>query len=552
MNDVGKTNMLQAIRTLFDRKVRSKGFVPSDYYKNNTAVPIQIIIKFDISDREENTGKGEDSKLLISRIIGARNNLEYPDSFVIKLEGIYNEVELFGNPILYWGTTLEDLVPIPNKGQTLAIDNIFHVEYVTPALTLENTFKKNRRQLFKEETKNDDDLKIEENIENNIKDLNNNIGKLEIVKKVQEELTSGYKEFRDEPMNIELQSEVSINGYLDNLTPYIKWNNDGNYYPTGGDGRKKLLSYALTKIITEKMNDLRIVVYLIEEPENSLHRSMQMALSHQLFNQQVYNYFFLTTHSSEILYEMDDTQLIRISNLGNSNGKSSHYDVPSQYRTLKKKLNKGLSQAIFYNTVLLVEGSSEFCLFESLFELVYPEMEIDGKSILQVDGVNFEPYTKLFDKLNITYFVKTDNDLQKVKGTPNEFMLTGFNRSLKIIGSTPKKNIIIESFEETDETEKVRKIKDKKKQIYSEYYDDITSLANQKIFLSEIDLEHDLFSSIPQKMKEITEKDNPVNWLQTRKLYNMVDFVEHLDEPLAKKIIQKTRVLEEFMEVGEH
>ena len=53
-------------------------------------------------------------------------------------------------------------------------------------------------------------------------------------------------------------------------------------------------------------------------------------------------------------------------------------------------LNKGLSQAIFYNTVLLVEGGSEYTLFETVLNFIYPEKEIDGKYILQVDGVGFK------------------------------------------------------------------------------------------------------------------------------------------------------------------
>lgn len=64
-------------------------------------------------------------------------------------------------------------------------------------------------------------------------------------------------------------------------------------------------------MITEKFANSKIIIYLIEEPENNLHRSMQVAFSQQLFNDKIYSYFFLTTHSSEVLFEMDDAQLIR-------------------------------------------------------------------------------------------------------------------------------------------------------------------------------------------------------------------------------------------------
>jgi putative ATP-dependent endonuclease of OLD family len=132
MNDVGKTNLLQAIRTVFDRNIRSNGFVASDYHKNDTSKPIEIIVEFDLSDREEESEQGIDSKILITKVYNARNNMNSPDSFAIKLEGIYDENEFFGNPILTWGSTTDNLEPIPNRGQSFIIDSIFHVEYVYP------------------------------------------------------------------------------------------------------------------------------------------------------------------------------------------------------------------------------------------------------------------------------------------------------------------------------------------------------------------------------------------------------------------------------------
>src|SRR5699024_11868867 len=100
-----------------------------------------------------------------------------------------------------------------------------------------------------------------------------------------------------------MKSEMAIKGYFSDLTPYIKRDGDEQHYPTSGDGRKKLLAYSLLNHITKEFNSDKIVIYLIEEPENSLHRSMQIALSKQLFEKEVYDYFFLSTHSPELLYE---------------------------------------------------------------------------------------------------------------------------------------------------------------------------------------------------------------------------------------------------------
>lgn len=545
MNDIGKTNLLHAIRFIFDRQLRISGFRPSDYHKTNTNLPIEIIIEIDLGDRNDETSQSHDTKLLISKIKEARNNLDYPDSFFIKLKGKFDEKEIFGNPILYWGSTLNDLELVPVRGQTSALDDIFHVEYINPITSLEYTFKKYKKNLFNNSFKTEEDIIIENKIGQNIDELNNNISKLDVVKEAQENLTSSYKTFRKEPLNIELRSEIAINGYLNNLIPYIKWANEDGYYPTGGDGRKKLLTYALTKMITEKFANNKIVIYLIEEPENNLHRSMQIAFSQQLFNEKIYSYFFLTTHSSEVLYEMDDTQLIRISNPNKSIGNSFHHYLPERYKNIKKMLNKGLSQAIFYNTVLLVEGGSEYTLFEAVLNLIYPTKEIDGKFILQVDGVGFKNYTKLFEALNIVYFVQTDNDIQRIKNSQNEYMLTGFKRCFEIIDEiSPLQKVTLDINSE----DKTIKLKEIKQEIFNKYSSYLSQLNESNIYLSEIDLENDLYKVMGQEMCELLKTDNPVSKLQERKLFNMVEFVKHLNKCQAKKIYKGFSVLKGFID----
>lgn len=99
---------------------------------------------------------------------------------------------------------------------------------------------------------------------------------------------------------------------------------------------EKLLSYAINHLISEKQYSSKVIIYLIEEPENSLHRSVQVSLSKQLFIQNIYEYFFLTTHSAEVLYEMNNTQLIKITNQQEATGHSSYYKVPSEFSNLKK------------------------------------------------------------------------------------------------------------------------------------------------------------------------------------------------------------------------
>ncbi|WP_133171574.1 ATP-dependent endonuclease, partial [Staphylococcus cohnii] len=146
-------------------------------------------------------------------------------------------------------------------------------------------------------------------------------------------------------------------------------------------------------------------------------------------------------------------------------------------------LNKGLSQAIFYNTVLLVEGGSEYTLFETVLNFIYPEKEIDGKYTLQVDGVGFKKYTELFDALDIVYFVQTDNDLQRMKSSQNEYMTTGFKRGFEIINKpSPLQKVTLDLNDINNDI----KLKEKKKEIFDTNKTYILQLKESNIYLSEI------------------------------------------------------------------
>ena len=108
---------------------------------------------------------------------------------------------------------------------------------------------------------------------------------------------------------------------------------------------------------------------MIEEPENHLHKSMQIALSQILFTDSKYTYLFVTTHSPFVLYEMDRVNLVRIYSERTITSSSFFYEVPNTFEKNRKMLNRCLSEAIFADRVLLVEGPSEYLLFNKVLSL---------------------------------------------------------------------------------------------------------------------------------------------------------------------------------------
>jgi len=524
MNDVGKTNLLYSLRFLLDREIRQYGFQDSDFFQKDTDLEIEITLEIDLSDRKYN----KDTQHLLSKVSGSRKQIEL-DKFYIQVRGKFDESEYFGNPRLYWGSVYEELEKIPQSGQITDLDRILKVVYVDPTIGLERIFLKNKKKLFDQKKLTDEDTVLSRDIERLTGTVNDKIGKMNVIQKFQQSLTKEYKRLKKEEINIELKSEMAIKGYFGDLIPYIKRDNEEQYYPTSGDGRRKILAYSLLNHVTKEFESNKIPIFLIEEPENSLHRSMQIALSKQLFKNEVYDYFFLSTHSSELLYEMDNAALIRIYNENRVNCASHIYHVDEDYKKMKKELNRSLATALFANKVLLIEGPSERLLFEKVLEETHPNYELDGGYILEVDGIKFKPYYEVLKALNIEVLVKTDNDLKGKSSKKTHFDLIGFNRCLDLLGREKKEFVEINYTSKDQngntiwkESDKKRLMKEKKEMIFQSESELIENFEKCGIYLSQIDLEHDLYEVLGERMIQILYNENPIHYLQKAKMLHMI------------------------------
>lgn len=272
---------------------------------------------------------------------------------------------------------------------------------------------------------------------------------------------------------------------------------------------------------------------------------MQLSLSHQFFSNESYKYCFISTHSTDILYEMDNAMLLRIYSKEKIVCSSFMYKLPDSFKSDKKKLNREFCNALFAERVLLIEGPSEKVLFEKVMNEVNSNFELDGGYILQVNGTYFSTYFKALNGLNITTIVKTDNDLRVKKGKPNKYEVLGINRCNKLIEGKmlPEINIDIElNGKNKVANNKIKKerLKEEKRKLYKENEMLIKEFSDKNIFLSEIDLENDLVKVIGERIEEVLgiELEDAVSYLQNSKLYNMVELVEELNEDDCKKIYE--------------
>ena len=229
MNDVGKTNFLYALRYLFDREVRKRNLINTDFYRKNTKNPIEIMVSIDISDVTDS-----DSEKIRAKAKGVLLSKQY--TVYIKLIAQYNRTEMIADIELLWGGDKEDLQPIKLRGYTFDIDNLFNVIYIDAYVDLYGLFKKNISTLLKNDDEQDKQTLDEINKE--ITNLNENISSLSGIKNFEKELIPIYGDFRHDDIEVSIKSELAVNGLYSNVVPYIKNKGSEELYPTAGEGRK--------------------------------------------------------------------------------------------------------------------------------------------------------------------------------------------------------------------------------------------------------------------------------------------------------------------------
>jgi len=532
MNDIGKTNFLCTVRYLFDREMRRNDIIESDFFKRNTSTPIEIIVTMDITEETD------DVKKLRSKIkgcVGSDDKLLY-----IKFIAEYNEHENRADIRIFWGGNENKLYEMKvSSGGYFDLDSVFQVYYINSYVDLNNLFKRNINALVKKnEACKETDKVTEALIEAKVSEINTEISKLSGVKYFEGKLTPSYRKMRDEDISITVKSDFAISYLYSNIVPYIHKDGETDEYPTQGEGRKKLVAYSVYNILAENTEDKKINLFLIEEPETHLHRSMQSALSHFLFNAKANDntlkYLFISTHSPFVLSEMDDVNLARIYNSNKISSSSSFYEVPSEWNNVKKKLNRALSEAIFADTVLLVEGESEALLFERVLSEIDPFYESKGVYVISVEGVGFKPYITLLAKLGIKCIVKTDNDITKITNS-TKFQTLGFSRvnALVKLISGEDKNFLDHKTDlaKTDASDGARRKR------YKENIDTLDTIRKEySVHLSRCGFEEDLYECLGKARLVALMGDDPVKVLKSAKHHNMVMLISKLTKEDCKKI----------------
>ncbi|MGL4767240.1 MAG: ATP-dependent nuclease [Formosimonas sp.] len=548
MNDVGKSNMMHALRMLFDPRVRNQEILDSDFHAYNTVDEIIIECCFDTSEDDADTNKLRASA---GEAIDADGSAFYVQ---LSIKQELNEDKLL---TLLWGSNPETLMPIPSYGVSKTIlDKLFRCVYIPSGIELERTFSELKKELLSDDSKNwrQQDSGALQKIEGLTEQINQQIKELPSVDAIQSAINSSLKIF-DEQYEIEIASEQSVGGIHNHLALYGKAPNEGNakLYPTSGDGRKKKLMYAMiTHLLTQSSDPQRqreIPLLLIEEPENHLFLSAQVDLSLALFGEKSpISYVFLTTHSPQLFYHISDSaQLIRLySKSHTTNSQSAVAQLSSAYPSMKQKLLENLAHCLFVDRVLLVEGPSEKLLFDYLLDEKLKNNQNLRQRIyvMHVMGAHFKEYWTILRGLGIEVMVKTDND---IKANNNDtFSYIGLNRCIEllnlVIPSTETPVFLLDS-KPKSELNDITKINiyENNAQADNNF---VSRFESHHIYLSKIDLENDL-AEVLQKDPKWVEK------LQNKKWHNMYEAIVNgefaqqidniFDSPLFKCLAEISR-----------
>lgn len=532
MNDIGKTNLLQAIKFLFDKNTRKFGLLETDYHQLDTSKMITITVTIALQI-DQSTDLDEDSKKILA-VFGQYLKSE-DRNIKFKLKSEYDQNENESQISLYCSGDSSDFAHIDiNSIYTSAIDRVFNVVYIDSYIDIKRLFNKNMKSLLNSSDNLEDELSKIQEIKQDVSEINKKIQNLQKVKEFSQKITTEFMSFNNNKEEVSLKSELLLNNIYSNLVPYLKESDNDGLYPTSGEGRKKLLGYSLYKAISDIQKEQKINIFLLEEPETNLHRALQLSLSSILYNNVPFKYLFLTTHSPLMLSEMDNVNLVRIFRNGKKiNSKSCLYKVNSIFNEKRKYLNKTLAESIFSKIIFLVEGPSEYELFTHVLSLIKPNFELDGIYILPVNGVAFNGYKQVYSALNIPFIIKTDNDLKKAKteGNSDEYIALGFSR----INSLIEKDTLTEKFAIPAPS---YSLVEEKRKLYEQNKDKLEKIQKENhIFLSRCSLEEDLEETGILKAL-LVDKKTPVKYLKESKLYHMVELISNrkFDKNIANTI----------------
>lgn len=485
-NDIGKTNLIYALRLLFDKAISEQDLELTDNDYNAYTRAEQIEITATISDITEDC--------LLSEFKGNVKDGTVLIRYVKPKSGTYS---------ILIGFSEDTLSEFPTRRYIKRLN----MQCVDTNRDLFSFLKRERIQMLrlsKErltniETQEDDESTAA--IQAKLDEINCQVSSLHYVSTALEHVNRELADlsFHNEDQVVHFVAGESDAGkLLDSLT--LSYSAAEHPLTLGGDGRNNqifLATWIAKQHIQENVD--HVTFYAIEEPEAHLHPHQQRRLSEYIqihFNKQI----FITTHSPHIASRFDPQCIIRLY----ADQKITHAACGGCCKMLQKvfsefnyRMNVLSAETFFSDGVLLVEGVSEVMLYTDLAKKIGIDLDKYNISILSIEGIGFKPYVAVCNALNIPWVLRTDNDVFSIpRSRPPKMHYAGISRAMGILelwkGFTNR--LVKYWIEHKDINEWLAKsnIPEASKALNAYIR---SQLTEYNIYLSDIDLENDLANS---------------------------------------------------------
>lgn len=550
-NDVGKTNLLYALRILLDRGFSDLDLElkESDFYAYEETNEVIITAFFD--DIKE-------------------------DCILSKMKG---DISGDGNLVIkYLATKGEDYKFFCGKSDADEDLHEYAIPYYRKVLNIKYINSKRDFWGYINKTKNillqqakedrsaetiDMDDALYKQISDKLKEVDSQIPELSYVKNSTEQINEELNKLaiHNQEQKVVFDTASTDTDSVINKISITSKHGDKKLL-IGGEGRLNqiyLSLWASQNRISEYSNEVSILC--VEEPEAYLHPHQQRELARYLC-QVLKGQVILTSHSPYIVCEFSPNSIMRLYKDDQetkvaSDGCSSV--IEEGFDGFGYRMSVIPAEAFFADCVILVEGQSELIFYKTLAKQIGIDLDRLNISILSVEGVGFNTYAKILGALGIYWVARTDNDIFKIQHQ-DAYRFAGIERGLELakqscdLVETDEK--VIDAYsckihgfvDKNSIPSKVLEAADKLRDV----------LANYDIFIADVDFETDLCNGpLKDALKEyygdLLSDSSLIKKMKSHKAINIYDFLQNhkkrlealADDYVAKPLLSAKNYIED-------
>lgn len=550
-NDVGKTNLLYALRILLDRGFSDLDLElkESDFYAYEETNEVIITAFFD--DIKE-------------------------DCILSKMKG---DISGDGNLVIkYLATKGEDYKFFCGKSDADEDLHEYAIPYYRKVLNIKYINSKRDFWGYINKTKNillqqakedrsaetiDMDDALYKQISDKLKEVDSQIPELSYVKNATEQINEELNKLaiHNQEQKVVFDTASTDTDSVINKISITSKHGDKKLL-IGGEGRLNqiyLSLWASQNRISEYSNEVSILC--VEEPEAYLHPHQQRELARYLC-QVLKGQVILTSHSPYIVCEFSPNSIMRLYKDDQetkvaSDGCSSV--IEEGFDGFGYRMSVIPAEAFFADCVILVEGQSELIFYKTLAKQIGIDLDRLNISILSVEGVGFNTYAKILGALGIYWVARTDNDIFKIQHQ-DAYRFAGIERGLELAKQSC-------DLEETDEKVidayscKIHGFVDKNS-IPSKVLEAADKLrdvlANYDIFIADVDFETDLCNgplkdALKEYYEDLLSDSSLIKKMKSHKAINIYDFLKNhkerlealADDYIAKPLLSAKNYIED-------